>query len=383
MRVLQLISSGGYYGAESMLLNLCLELEKTANPVTLVLFYNVHQPNVELYERARRAGMSVRMVRCQGRADLSAVREIRGYIRQDLVDVIHTHGYKADLYGYVAARAERKPIVATCHNWLDGDTALSIYNRLDRMVLKRFSGVAAVSDSVAAKLRSSGIDESRISTVANGIDIDRFSVVCNELRNEARRAATIGMVCRLDLQKGFEFLLPAIAELKAEFPAIKLVVAGDGPDRSAIEKMIAGLGLESCVQLLGPQADMPAVYAGIDIFVLPSLNEGLPMTLLEAMAAGRPVIATRVGAIPNIVRQGETGLLVNPGDKADLRDALRALLAHPDMAQRLASNGNALVRQSYTSAAMAARYQQIYQSVIAERQAEKRTGTAALKKVGV
>jgi glycosyltransferase involved in cell wall biosynthesis len=127
---------------------------------------------------------------------------------------------------------------------------------------------------------------------------------------------------------------------------------------------------------------MPAVYARADVFVLPSLNEGLPMTLLEAMAAGKPVVATRVGAIPNLIRQGETGLLVNPGDKNDLREALRALLAHPDMAQRLAGNANAWVRQSYTSAAMAERYQQLYQSVTARRVAEKTSSSAALRKAG-
>jgi glycosyltransferase involved in cell wall biosynthesis len=106
------------------------------------------------------------------------------------------------------------------------------------------------------------------------------------------------------------------------------------------------------------------------------------MTVLEAMAAGKPVIATRVGAIPSVLKQGETGLLVNPADRNELREALRALLSHPDMAQRLATNGNTWVRQEYTSAAMAARYQEIYKSVLAVRTAEKRSSAATLKKVG-
>jgi glycosyltransferase involved in cell wall biosynthesis len=382
MRVLQLISSGGYYGAESMLLNLSLELEKAATPTDLVLFYNVHQPNVELYERARMAGISVRMVRCKGRFDLSAISEVRDYIRQDKIDIVHTHGYKADLYGFAAARLEKKPVVATCHNWLDGDAALSIYNRLDRMVLKKFNAIAAVSEAVGAKLKEAGVEGDRISTVANGIDVDRFSGLASQPRLEARATAVVGMVGRLDLQKGFEFLLPAIAELRKEFPGIKLVVAGEGPDRAAIAKMISDLSLQSSVELLGQCGDMPSVYAGIDIFVLPSLNEGLPMTVLEAMAAGKPVIATRVGAIPSVLKQGETGLLVNPADRNELREALRALLSHPDMAKRLATNGNTWVRQEYTSAAMAARYQEIYKSVLAERTAEKRSSAATLKKVG-
>ena len=104
----------------------------------MLLFYNVHQPNVELYERARSRDLSVRMLRCEGRADLSAIRQIQEYIQEEQVDLIHTHGYKADLYGYLAARTEAKPMVATCHNWVGGTAALGIYNRLDRMALKRF-----------------------------------------------------------------------------------------------------------------------------------------------------------------------------------------------------------------------------------------------------
>jgi len=124
VKVLQLISSGGYYGAENMLLNLCASQEKAGCSNSLLLFYNVHVPNVEFYERARRRGISVRMVHCKGRADWRAVEQIQDYIREDSIDVVHTHGYKADLYGYVAARRAGKPIVATCHNWVGGTAAL-------------------------------------------------------------------------------------------------------------------------------------------------------------------------------------------------------------------------------------------------------------------
>ena len=112
VKILQLISSGGYYGAENMLLNLCASQEKAGCRNSLLLFYNVHTPNVEFYERARRRGISVRMVHCRGRADWRAVRQIEEYIAEDAVDVVHTHGYKADLYGYLAARNAGKPIVA-------------------------------------------------------------------------------------------------------------------------------------------------------------------------------------------------------------------------------------------------------------------------------
>src|SRR5438270_682481 len=216
VKVLQLISSGGYYGAENMLLNLCASQQKAGCENSLMLFYNVHAPNVEFYERARRCGLSVRMVHCQGRADWRAVRQIEECIQEDGIELLHTHGYKADLYGYVAARRSGKPIVATCHNWVGGTAALGIYNHLARQ-----------------------------------------------------------------------------------------------------------------------HSDMPAIYAAMDIFVLPSLNEGLPMTILEAMAASKPVIATRVGAIPSVIKDGETGLLVNPEDVNGLRNALARLLTDSDLCRRI------------------------------------------------
>ena len=364
VKVLQLISSGGYYGAENMLLNLCASQQKAGCQNSLMLFYNVHAPNVEFYERARRRGLSVRMVHCQGRADWRAVRQIEDCIQEDGIELLHTHGYKADLYGYVAARRSGKPIVATCHNWVGGTAALGIYNHLDRMALKRFHGLAAVSDSVAQRLLNSGVAATKIRTIANGIDVEPFERALPSPALNFDGNKVIGMVARLDLQKGFEYLLRAAHQLCGTFPALKVVIAGEGPDRQAIENMIQRFGLQSSVILAGHHSDMPGIYAAIDIFVLPSLNEGLPMTILEAMAASKPVIATRVGAIPSVIKEGETGLLVDPGDADGLRDALARLLSDSDLCQCLGAAGHDWVRRNYTSEAMAMKYRQMYGEVL-------------------
>lgn len=364
VKVLQLISSGGYYGAENMLLNLCASQQKAGCQNSLMIFYNVHTPNVELYERARRRGLSVRMVHCQGRADWRAVRQIEECIQEDGIQLLHTHGYKADLYGYVAARRSGKPIVATCHNWLGGTAALGIYNRLDRMALKRFHGLAAVSDSVAQRLLASGVPARKIRTIANGIDVQTFERARPSPTLNFDCSKVIGMVARLDLQKGFEYLLRAARELRGEFPGLKVVIMGEGPDRREIEDMIRRLGLQSNVILAGQRSDMPAIYAAMDVFVLPSLNEGLPMTILEAMAASKPVIATRVGAIPKVIQDGETGLLVDPADSDGLRNALARLLADSDLCSRLGAAGHDWVSRNYTSEAMALKYRQMYDDVL-------------------
>ncbi len=364
VKVLQLISSGGYYGAENMLLNLCASQQKAGCQNSLMIFYNVHAPNVEFYERARRSGLSVRMVHCQGRADWRAVRQIQECIQEDRIQLLHTHGYKADLYGYVAARRSGKPIVATCHNWVGGTAALGIYNHLDRMALKRFQCLAAVSDSVAQRLLASGVPARKIRTIANGIDVQTFERARPSSVLNFDGSKVIGMVARLDFQKGFEYLLRAARELRDVFPTVKVVIVGEGPDRTPIENMIQRFGLQSNVILAGQHSDMPAIYAAMDVFVLPSLNEGLPMTILEAMAASKPVIATRVGAIPKVIQDGETGLLVDPGDTDGLRSALARLLADSDLCCRLGAAGHDWVGRNYTSEAMALKYGQMYDDVL-------------------
>lgn len=364
VKVLQLISSGGYYGAENMLLNLCASQDAAGCENSLVLFYNVHVPNVEFFERARRRGISVRMVHCKGRIDLSAIRQIEEIIQEDGIDVIHAHGYKADLYGFAAARRTGKPIVATCHNWVGGTTALGIYNHLDRFVLKKFDALAAVSDAVAQRLLDTGVSPGRVKTIANGIAVQAFEQgePLPELCMPDNKV--IGMVARLDLQKGFEYLLRAVSELCGKFPDLKVVIVGDGPDRAAIEKMIEEFGLQSSVVLAGQQSNMPGVYAAIDIFVLPSLNEGLPMTILEAMAASKPVVATKVGAIPKVIQHGENGFLVEPKDVDGLRNALASLLADPELCRRIGAKAHEWVSRNYTSEAMAVKYRQLYDVVL-------------------
>jgi len=369
MRVLQLISSGGYYGAENMLLNLVSHDAQAISDNLLAVFDNRHQPNHDLYHRALEKGVNAELISCQGRADRRAVREIQRLVRARGIDLMHTHGYKADIYGYLAARSEDTPLVATCHNWLAGGAALAAYNFLDRMALKRFDAVCAVSPAIAQELVSLGLHRERVTVIPNGIDVTAFDATPiarhEPAQGEARQV--VGIVARLDLQKGFDYLLRAVASLRGSFPALRLLIVGEGPDREAIEQMVRRYDLGEVVTMAGQQTDMPAAYASMDIFVLPSLNEGLPMTLLEAMAAGKPIIATRVGAIATVIADQETGLLIAPADGAGLTHALRQLLADSGLRRRLGRNGRAKVAQNFTAGAMVQKYRDVYKQVLARR----------------
>jgi glycosyltransferase involved in cell wall biosynthesis len=364
VKALQLISSGGYYGAENMLLNLIGHSPQTISENLLSVFYNRHTPNIELYERAIQMGVTAKTVPCGGRIDWQGVRAIRQVIRAHRIQIIHTHGYKADLYGYLAARREGKPVVATCHNWLDGGAKLAVYNFLDRIVLRRFNAIGAVSDAVAQKLISFGVQRERITVIPNGIDIRAFDSAMFADAIRAPGEQVLGIVGRLDLQKGFAYLLEAVATLRKSFSGLRLLIVGEGPDRGKIEELISRHGLSDHVTMAGQQTDMPRIYNSIDIFVLPSLNEGLPMTLLEAMATCKPVVATRVGAVPKVVTDGVTGLLVDPGDATGLTHALAQLLSDPDQCRNLGRNARAEVERHYTAATMVEKYHEMYARVL-------------------
>jgi glycosyltransferase involved in cell wall biosynthesis len=366
VRVLQLISSAGYYGAENMLLNLLCSDELAVSENLLAIIYNRHLPNTELYERALARGVPAKLIPYQGRIDPAGFREIRQLVSSH--DIVHTHGYKADLYGYAAARRERKPIVATCHNWLSGGAMLAAYNFLDRMALKKFDAVGAVSQTIADRLLSLGVPRERVTMIPNGIDVRAFDASHSSTEPaEVRNRQVLGIVARLDMQKGFEYLLNAVAALRHNFPAMRLLIVGEGPDRAKIEEMVRRQNLGSMVTMAGRQTDMPAVYRDIDIFVLPSLNEGLPMTLLEGMAASKPIIATRVGAVPTVITDGETGLLIEPADETGLTTALSRLLADSDLRRRLGQKARAHVEQRYTAAAMSRNYLALYRDVLMRR----------------
>jgi glycosyltransferase involved in cell wall biosynthesis len=366
MRTLQLISSAGIYGAENMLVNLARALKQQGCRSVVGVFHNTHNSNVEVAEKAISMGLPVAVFPCRGRADLGAIGVIQDYIQRHGIELVHSHGYKADVYGYGAAKRAGVPIVATCHNWPDKTASLRLYAFLDHLVLKGFPRLVAVSEGVRQSLERFGIPQSRVAIIANGIDFETFATArptfAEEIRKNGRLA--VGVVGRLVPAKGLEYLLRAAREIRELFPETLFVFIGDGPSRHNLEAMTRELRLEANVMFVGKRRDMPGVYASLDVLALPSLTEGMPMTILEALAARTPVVATRVGAVPRIVIPGQTGLLVNPGDATGLRDALVQMLSDRKLREGCGERGQAMVQQNFSSEAMASNYLGLYRAML-------------------
>ena len=370
--VLHLISSAGFYGAENILVLLGRNLQRRGCRSIIGVFSDSRSPHAEVAEQARAQGLETEMIPCDGRLDWKAVRCIREILRRG-VDVLHAHGYKANVYGCAAAWRGQVALVSTCHG-----LSPRTYASLDRLVLRRFDRVAAVADVLTEALKSSGIDPAKVTTISNGIEPERFRDAKPKLRAELGGAgrSIVGMVGRLAPEKGGDVMLRAALSVVTEFPDTTFVVVGEGPRRAEWESLSALLGLARHVVFTGIRRDMPEVYASLDAIVLPSLREGMPMCLLEAMAAARPVVATAVGSVDKLVIAGRTGLLVEPGDASGLAQAIRLLLRDPARARELGENGRAHVAANFSLDAMTRQYLQLYDEALTLRARRARRADA-------
>jgi glycosyltransferase involved in cell wall biosynthesis len=370
MRVLHLISSGGIYGAEAVILNLSSALNAgDENRSLLGVFSNTAHPNLQLHNAALKAGMESHLIPCRGQIDRSVPAAVRELARQTHADVIHAHGYKADVYTYLALRAMRIPLVSTCHNWLDTDLAVRMYGAIDRRTLRRFDAVVAVSDEVRDRILRAGVRQDHIRLIRNGVNLRPFAAAQRMREAERHQGSplTIGMVGRLSREKGGDVFLRAAAELVRQRPATRFSIAGDGPDRAILEQLIAQLGLGPRTSLLGRTDDMPGFYSSIDVLASASRQEGLPIALLEGMASGLPIVATSVGAVPQLVRDGETGLLVETENPVALASAMLRVVDDPLLRQSLGDHASRLIADEFSADRMAAEYVELYRHALAER----------------
>ncbi len=361
MRVLHVISSGGMYGAESVILQL---LATGGDGSAVAIFDNRSAPNEEFAAAAGRAGVRVERVVCRGQVDRTVPGQIREVARVVGAEVVHAHGYKADLYSWVGLRGMgagmgRVGLVSTCHNWLDDGAAVRVYGRLDRMVLRRFDGVVAVSGGVERRLRGSGVE--RVTVIPNGIGVERFAA------EGTGDGVTVGMLTRLSAEKGVDVFLRAAARVWAAVPAARFVVWGEGPERGALEGLRAELGLNEVVAMPGRQEDVAGALRAMEVLVLASRFEGLPMTLLEGMASGRAVVATAVGEVPTVLDEGRTGHLVPSEDAEAMAGAVVGLLRDETGRRAMGAAARAEVEQRFSAAEMARRYGAVYAAAVRGR----------------
>jgi glycosyltransferase involved in cell wall biosynthesis len=368
MKILHIISSGGMYGAEAVILNMSRTLNESSHSSVLGVFSNSANPNLQLHGTATAQGIESHLISCTGQIDRTVPSSIRELADRTNADVVHAHGYKADIYCYFALRGSRVPLVSTCHTWYDNDLTVSLYGAADRFILRNYAAIVAVSEDVKQRLLKAGVRKEKIHIVRNGIDLRPFDNAAPSLRNlPSKDAPIVGLIGRLATEKGVDIFLRAAARVLAELPATKFVVIGEGPDREQLEILIDELQVRNNVFMLGRRDDMPGVYASLDIMVSASRHEGLPMAILEGMASSRPVVATAVGAVPEAVLDGRTGVLVPSENVEALAAKIVALLNNRTQRENLGAAAKRLIEEEFSAERMTTDYLHIYEQAIATK----------------
>ncbi len=314
-------------------------------------------PEGALATALRRAGIEV-MIYPGADASFSwpALRSLYGLMRAWRPRIVHTHGALA---GRVAAALAGARVVYTKHGLAAGSEQ-AIQVRSPGALLKRASvrsfadRIVAVSEAVARSLTAAGADPQRIRVIPGGVDLDRFEQTGPPV------PGVVGAFGRQSREKGFDILLEAMSQLRGE---ASLILGGEGPQSGFLREQADRLGVP--VTMTGFVADVPAFHRQIGIFAQPSRSEGLGLTIVEAMAAGRPVVASRTGGIPEVVVDGDTGLLVEPENPGALAGALRRLLADPDLARRMGEAGRRRAQEMFSARKMAEQTVAMYGELIA------------------
>jgi glycosyltransferase involved in cell wall biosynthesis len=363
LRIIGVDPELGFLGGESQVLGLTLELLRLGHDAQLLC-----DPDGLLCQRARAANVVCHPLKIRNAVDCVAGMRLRGFLSRNTFDVAHFHTSRAHSMapfasGLAAAMVVTRRMDYVPNRWF----APYLYNRA-------VDGVAAISKGVARALVAAGVSEQRITVIPSGVDCTRFAPPSSEQKAAARRELgldpdqiAVASVGALELRKGHRYLLDAVGQLRERRPALRGYIAGDGSQRAALEQQVQRLGLGASVRLMGSIGDPRTLFWAIDIFVQPSVMEGLGVALLEAMACGLPVIASRAGGMAEVIGDRHSGRLVAAADSGALARAIEQLAAAPATRLSLGAEARIHAVQNFSLEAMAHRTLALYQSIIGRK----------------
>jgi sugar transferase (PEP-CTERM/EpsH1 system associated) len=368
IRIMHISDSFEFGGLERIVRNLAAQLDRRIYKFSACAL----DRDGVFGEEIRAMGLSVFVLGRKSGLDLLLPIKLYCLFRREGIEIVHTHNFTPLFYAALAARlAGVKVFVHTMHGRLGGPEP---WRRL--LAARYFANVAnaitAVSPAVKQDLiLQERIHPERIIVIPNGIDTsqpldnNRGQTLRQEW-NIPSEAYVVGTCCRLTAIKGVDYLLRAAVAIVARHPRTVFVIVGDGELQGELERLARELGLQDKVIFTGFRRDVPHILALLDVYALPSLSEGLSMGLLEAMLAGKPVVATRVGGNADVIEDGITGRLVEAQNSKQLADAIGWILSNPEEAKRFGSAAQENVRRRFSLERMVKEYDCLYQSLLAE-----------------
>lgn len=361
--------TGALYGAERATLDLACGLRDTGQidvSATLIHESRLHSQGNGVHQAFVDSGIPATSIPTRRPFSWGLVRAIRRHILDRKVDCVHVVGYKAAVHGGLATRFGRIcPWVSTVHGWLGSpDFKERFYDWLEVQALKRAQGVVVLSRFYERKLSEKGIRPDRLKWIPSGIQLDSLSVdaACGPFRSEAE--PVIGILGRLSSEKNHSMFLRVASRLVESNTRAHFLIAGDGPERSKVHRMVRDHELEPHVTLAGVM-NRDDFFRQVDLPVLCSRIENLPYVILEAMAWSRPIVATRVGGVPDLVAPGVNGLLVDDQDVDGMVRAIESLLSDRPLARAMGSAGRVRLEAEFTLARSAEAHVDMYRQLVA------------------
>lgn len=352
----------GFAGGESQVLGLSLELRAMGLKAELLC-----DPRGELWRRAQKAGLRCYPLAVRNSIDLPAGLRLRRFLRDHPVDIVHFHTARAHALAPFAGRARARIVTRRMDYRPNRLTAPWLYNR-------SVEGVAAISEQVARSLGDGGVRRERIEIIPSGVDCAYFRPPNPQERAAARQALgvgddelLIGAVGALEPRKGHRYLIDALAILSRRGVVIRALLAGEGSQRPALQAQANAAGVAPQIGLLGRIIDPRALFWAIDVFVHPSVKEGLGVALLEAMACGQAVLASAAGGMPDVVEHQRTGWLIAPGEPQALAQALAELAGSPALRAGLGEAARRRIVERFSLQAMARATLELYQKALGGR----------------
>jgi glycosyltransferase involved in cell wall biosynthesis len=367
MRIVQLMASPFVGGPERQVLGLAGALPPEHE--TMFLSFSERGLCRPFLEKARQQGFEAIELIENAPHLRRAAHEVTDHLRRLGADVLCCNGYKPDVIGWRAARLAGVPVVAVSHGWTAATWKVRFNETVDRLVLRWMDRVVCVSAAQAVRVRRAGVNPERIVVIRNAIHTESFERA--DLSYRARmqtwfsrpRSRLIAAAGRLSPEKGFEQLIAAAAVMAKQNREVGFVLFGEGPLRPALARQIEAAGLSDTFVLAGFHTDLERFLPCCDVVVLSSWTEGLPVIVLEALAAGVPVVATAAGGTPEIIDNGVNGYLVPPGNPESLAWRIAQLLGDDLLRQRMGQAGRKRVAEQFTFAAQSDAYERLFEQL--------------------
>jgi len=370
INVLHLRDTDRVCGPGKTIIETCARIDKSKYNLKIGLFLLESQKNNVYQQAAEKRGVEVVPIVTSSQFDLRVVFRIIDIIKKHDIHILHSHEYKSDIIAWLVSRFYDIPIVTTAHGWIINGLKSRVYIGMGKRVLRYFDKVIAVSPKIYDELISVKVPKDHIQLIFNAIVTENYTPGAFE-KNVLRKryglpddAFLFGNIGRLSPEKGQMEFIQGAYRIAAEFPNCYFFLIGDGQNHANLENLVNQIGLQGRVFFTGHFHDVRPVFQDLDAVGLTSYTEGFPNVLLEALCMDKPIFATDVGGVNEIVIPRQTGLLIPPHDQSAVEESMRFILQNPEACREQVSKGRALIEERYTFAQRVAKVEELYNNLL-------------------